>query len=208
MRSPDLCAMCFSPTTKALSGAELSSAQQQTSKSGSKQATRYVSCCNETSGRTALELGVFNTLSCRPDWSHALQATFTAALEAGATCFLFQPDNEVLASDWQSIGRFQAVFCGKDPSSRRADGVRFIYNLGPCWKGTKYLILATAGILRPVQVVSLVKVQSKADLAMAEAEATSPGVVVMDASDWQIIPAGIRFWILSPETLHNEFFSL
>lgn len=41
-----------------------------------------------------------------------------------------------------------------------------------------------------LQAVILAKVTSKEDLSQAESFASCPGTVIMDASDWQIIPAG------------------
>ena len=44
----------------------------------------------------------------------------------------------------------------------------------------------------PLQAVSIAKITSKQDLAQTEALAKGPGTVIMDASDWQIIPAGMH----------------
>ena len=44
----------------------------------------------------------------------------------------------------------------------------------------------------PLQAVSIAKINSKEDLAQAESLSRGLGTVIMDASDWQIIPAGVH----------------
>ena len=41
----------------------------------------------------------------------------------------------------------------------------------------------------PVQIGRLVRVSNRADVEVAAGLATTPGMVVMDATDWQSIPA-------------------
>lgn len=38
----------------------------------------------------------------------------TAALEAGVNTFLFREATEALAAEWQSLGRFRAIFAAND----------------------------------------------------------------------------------------------
>lgn len=58
-----------------------------------------------------------------------MQAAFTAALEAGATTFLFQPPNTALATEWQSIAKFNAVSCQDSGQGNASEMVRcFMYS--------------------------------------------------------------------------------
>lgn len=89
----------------------------------------------------------------------------TAGLEAGFGTAVFGADaaQRGLARDWQALGRFQAL-------TRAADGS---------------LLDAAGSAVGRVRVLSCPE-----DLRAAEGEAAAAeGYVVMDAEDWQIIPA-------------------
>lgn len=86
-----------------------------------------------------------------------------AALEAGVSTMVFEEGQAALAKEWQQLGRFEAI-------TRTSDG----------------RLLDAAGS----QVGRVRLLASPDDLRAAEREAAAAeGVVVMDASDWQIIPA-------------------
>lgn len=91
------------------------------------------------------------------------QDTLTAALEAGIRTVVFDVSSAAQAAEWQQLGRFDAITRGSDGRLRDASG-------------------AQVGRVRTLA--------SPEDLRAAEREAgAADGVVVMDASDWQIIPA-------------------
>ncbi|PRW34003.1 3-dehydroquinate synthase-like protein isoform X1 isoform A [Chlorella sorokiniana] len=95
--------------------------------------------------------------------STSSQDALTAGLEAGVNTVVFNESQTALAQEWQQLGRFEAL-------TRTADG----------------RLLGADG----KQVGRVRLLASPEDLRAAEREAAVvQGVVVMDASDWQIIPA-------------------
>ena len=68
---------------------------------------------NSTRLLTARQLNCGSTLASRKDvWVETTsQQTFTSALEAGATTFLFQEADSQLIEAWQRIAAFDAVLC-------------------------------------------------------------------------------------------------
>ncbi|KAL4858177.1 3-dehydroquinate synthase [Chlorella vulgaris] len=92
------------------------------------------------------------------------QDALTAGLEAGLDTVVFDESQAAVSNEWQQLGRFTAI-------TRAADG--------------RLLDAASGAVVGHVRLLS-----SPEDLRAAEREAaTVQGVVVMDASDWQIIPA-------------------
>ena len=54
----------------------------------------------------------------------AVQSTFTAALEAGGTTFLFQPTHEALAAQWQKLAKFRAIHVGRPGTENESSEAR------------------------------------------------------------------------------------
>eukprot|EP00878_Enallax_costatus_P032812 GHUV01036105.1.p1 GENE.GHUV01036105.1~~GHUV01036105.1.p1 ORF type:complete len:487 (+),score=137.32 GHUV01036105.1:487-1947(+) len=91
-----------------------------------------------------------------------MQAVLTAAVESGCSKALFSKDTKPLADKWQQLASFEALFIDEVGTIQDA-------------KGSK--------------VGQRMVVASKADLQAAEAAARQPGYLVMDATDWKVIPA-------------------
>ena len=52
-----------------------------------------------------------------------MQSTFTAALEAGGTTFVFQPAHHALAREWEKLAKFRAVQTGEPGTARSSEEV-------------------------------------------------------------------------------------
>eukprot|EP00879_Flechtneria_rotunda_P030630 GHRR01033291.1.p1 GENE.GHRR01033291.1~~GHRR01033291.1.p1 ORF type:complete len:315 (+),score=113.06 GHRR01033291.1:588-1532(+) len=90
------------------------------------------------------------------------QAVLTSAVESGYTYALFQPGSENLIQQWQQLAAFT-------PLTLQSNGAILD-------SGNK-------------KVGQLLQVSSKAAINAAAAAAQQPGYLIMDATDWKVIPA-------------------
>lgn len=87
-------------------------------------------------------------------------AVLTSAVESGINTFLFPARHQHLAQEWKGVVDFDALLC--DGDAIRADNQ---------------------------QVGRIRRVSSATDMQAAAKDCDQPGFLVMDCSDWQIIPA-------------------
>ena len=133
------------------------------------------------------------------------QDALTAGLEAGVSTIVFAEGQAALAREWQQLGRFDAVTRTADGRLLGADGTQVSRFGGAAlgvrdasWLQRQHQFqhlneLSGSSLSNPPQVGKVRLLASPEDLRAAEREAAAArGVVVMDASDWQVrlsIPA-------------------
>ncbi|KAL3142562.1 hypothetical protein ABBQ38_002882 [Trebouxia sp. C0009 RCD-2024] len=84
----------------------------------------------------------------------------TSAVESGISTFLFPTQHQHLVDEWQGVVQFDALHCQGDTIT--SDGS---------------------------QVGRIKRVSSADEMRLAAQDCSQPGYMVMDCSDWQIIPA-------------------
>lgn len=119
-------------------------------------------------------------------WKYVLQAVLTSAVESGISTFLFPAEHQHFAQDWKGIVAFDALVYDGDAirsDSHQVRGCRGCNCSNFCCPTslTRLCSLKQVGRIR--------RVASGLDMQAAAKDCNEPGFLVMDCSDWQIIPA-------------------
>lgn len=114
-----------------------------------------------------------------------LQEVLTSAVESGISTFLFPAQHQHLADEWKGIVDFESLHCQGDDIVSNGTQVMSC-NLMSTMLARK----PQQSKQCPCQQVGRIRhVSSAEEMHAAAKDCNQPGYLVMDCSDWQIIPA-------------------
>ncbi len=114
-----------------------------------------------------------------------MQAVLTSAVESGISTFLFPAEHQHLADEWKGIVNFNALLCEGDTITDMTD--RYLVNAVCILLRQNWMLLTQTCSLQ--HVGRMRRVSSAREMQAAAKDCDQPGFLVMDCSDWQIIPA-------------------